>query len=340
MKFQKFGDSQLQVSQLCVGTWQMGGDWGSDYDAAIRAVRAAFDEGVNFFDTAYAYGRGGAERGLARGLGDIIKTARDELVIATKGGLEFRPSPPKPGAGDQRESWTIYRNSEPSFLRETLEGSLRNLGVDYVDIYFIHWPDTTVPLDETAGVLAGFVAEGLVRFAGVSNFSVPQMDEAASGGKISAAQVPYSLLNRRSETEIIPYCAEHGIGIMGWSALAHGVLTGAFGQGSSLPPDDWRSQSAMFQGDGFGAVIDVVHELSAIANDHMLELPQLALAWMLANPARVVPVIGAQIPEHVMSSVKAVDVVLPDSELRRMEEVAMQIPPFDVAGGGELLARS
>jgi aryl-alcohol dehydrogenase-like predicted oxidoreductase len=332
MRYQQLGEDGPTVSTICLGTWQMGGEWGPDYDDAIAAVGVAYDLGIDFYDTAYAYGEGAAEVALAKGLGDLLVSHRDELTISTKGGLEMRPGQ----AGGPPD---VYRNSDAPFLRRCLEASLRSLGLEYVDVYFIHWPDPTIPFEETAGVVGEFVAEGLVRQAGVSNFSVEQMEAFSVGQSIGVTQLPYSLLDRRVEEELLPFCAERGIGVMGWSGLAHGILTGTLRRGQVFPAGDWRAEHPAFAGGGFDRVMDWVEELTEIAAGHGCSLPQLALAWILSNPAGVVPVIGAQVPAHIVDSAAAVDVELGDEDLRRIAEAAERVPAFSLGAEKDLRLR-
>lgn len=333
MRFQELGSSGRQVSRICLGTWQLGGSWGADYEDGIAAVGVAFELGVNFFDSAYAYGQGAAERALARGLGDLAKRNREELVISTKGGIEMRPAAAEGGSD------VAYRNSDPTFLRSCLERSLDNLGLDYVDLYFVHWPDPTIPFAETAGLIGEFVAEGLVRYCGLSNFSVPQMREFAAAGQVDVAQLPYNLLDRRSEDEAIPFCADRGVGVMGWSGLAHGVLSGTLRRGQAFPAGDWRGAHPAFAGERFEAVMDGVEQLTEIAAGLGCSLPQLALAWILANEAAIVPIVGAQVPQHIVDSAAAVEVELGPEETRRISEVAARIPSFSLEAEDQIRVR-
>ncbi|MGB3443774.1 MAG: aldo/keto reductase [Actinophytocola sp.] len=305
------GAQDRPVSRLCLGTWALSGLWGGQTEPGVRAVRRAFDLGVNFFDTARAYGNGAAEAGLARGLGDLLRTHRSELVIATKGGLQARRD-------------TVVRNSDPEFLRASLVSSLRSLRTDHVDLYLLHYPDPTIPLAETAGVLAGFVAEGLVRHTGVSNFSAAQMSEF---GSASVAQVPFNLLAREVERDVLPHCQAAGTRVMGWSALAHGLLTGALRPGHTFPQDDWRAYSPVFQGERFAAVLAVVDRLKAFAADLGISVAQLALAWVLHHPAGIVPVVGAQVPEHIEDSVPALEVRLSEADLAELDRIVAAAPP-------------
>ncbi len=188
----RLGASGLEVSPIAFGTWQLSGDWGRfDEEEAIAAIRFAHERGVNFFDTAQAYGFGASEELLGRAVRDL---PRDEVVIATKGGLRM---------DDERG---LLRDSSPEWLRQGVESSLKALGMDYIDLYQVHWPDSYVPFAETAGVLNELVEEGKIRHVGVSNFNPDQMDEFARTRPVETLQPPYSLLNREIEDSILPYC--------------------------------------------------------------------------------------------------------------------------------------
>ncbi|GAB7042977.1 MULTISPECIES: aldo/keto reductase [Catenuloplanes] len=300
-----------RVSRLCLGTWPLSGLWGGGIEPAVHAVRRAFDLGVNFFDTARAYGDGAAEAALARGLGDLVRTHRSELVIVTKGGLRIQGN-------------SVVRDCDPEVLRSGLVASLSALGTDYVDLFLVHWPDPTIPLAETAGVLAGFVEEGLVRRTGVSNFTAGQMAEF---GPAAVAQVPYSLLARGVERDVLPYCRAAGVPVMGWASLAHGLLTGALRPGHTFAPDDWRAYSPVFRGERLAAVATAVDRLAAVAADRGISVAQLALAWVLHQPAGVVPIFGAQEPEHVEDSVRALEVRLDEAELAELGRLVEGAPP-------------
>jgi aryl-alcohol dehydrogenase-like predicted oxidoreductase len=328
MRYRELGSTGLEVSVLCLGTWELSGDWGADHEDAVAAVRTAFDLGITFFDTAYAYGEGAAEAGLARGLGELMRTHRDELVISTKGGVEADVSRGT-GFGEKR----LVRNSDPKFLRQNLETSLRTLGTDYVDIYFVHWPDPTVPFEDAAAALEGFVDEGLVRHAGVSNFTVAQMDAYTAGGRVEVAQVPYNLFDRGVEEEILPWCERHGAGVMGYAGLARGALSGTLRGGQTFPDDDWRAVHPAFQGERFDALMEAVDRLSAeAASRNDCGLAQLALAWVMSHPLGIVPIVGAQLPEHIQDSARAADVELTPEERDELSRLELVVPAFGSGG--------
>ena len=220
----RLGMTDLEVSPIAFGTWQLGGEWGEfDEQEAIAAIRQAQRLGVNLFDTAHGYGFGASERVLGKALRDDIEHRRDEVVIATKGGLRMTDD-------------GLVRDSSPDWLRQGLDESLEALGVDHVDLFQVHWPDPEVPFAETAGALQGLVDEGKIRHVGVSNFSPAEMSEFAETRPVETLQPPYDLFRRGIEVEILPYCEEHDIGVLVYGALAHGLLTGSHGREHHLRP--------------------------------------------------------------------------------------------------------
>lgn len=316
MKYRPLGSTGLEVSALCLGTWPLSGDWGSDVSGAVAGVRRAHDLGVNFFDTAHVMGDGAADRGLAAGLGDVLRTKRDQVYISAKGGIGL--SAQYPGRTE--------RSSDRQRLRAQLEASLTALGTDYVDVFFIHWPDADQPLEETAAAVQSFVDAGLIRFVGLSNHDIAQLDEFARTVPCDVVELPYSLLARGIESDLLPYASGKGLGIMTWSALAHGLLGGELQRDSAFPADDWRSGCRLFQGETWDALHDVLEPLAALARELGSTVPALALAWILSSPDGVVPIIGAQTAAHVDSSAAAVDIELSPSDVERIRAIVASSP--------------
>jgi aryl-alcohol dehydrogenase-like predicted oxidoreductase len=304
------GRSDLEVSPIAFGTWQLSGQWGTwDEQEAIEAIRFARERGVNFFDTAQAYGFGESERALRKALRDELRSARDEIVIATKGGL--RPDP-RGGA---------MRDSSPTWLREGLTRSLEALGVDYIDLYQIHWPDPYTPLAEVGQTLAEFVDEGLVRHVGVSNFNPTEMDELSRTRPVETLQPPYAMFRREIEADVLPYCREHEIGVLVYGALAHGQLTGAMSADQEFEPSDWRASSAEFRGDDLRRNLELVDRLSQFARERGYTVSQLAIAWTLANSAVDVTIVGARSQKHIEENLGAVNVRLGDDDLAEIDDI-------------------
>src|SRR5947208_2387590 len=234
MKYTQLGQTSLHVSTLSYGTWQFGGDWGSfEAREAQASIRQALELGITFFDTAQAYGFGISERVLGEALQPELRSWRDKIILATKGGLRME--------GDK-----VVRDASAGWLRQGVEQSLRNLGVDYIDLYQVHWPDPNTPFVETAGALAQLVEEGKIRYVGVSNFDAEQMREFEKTRKIDTLQPPYHLFRREIEQDILPYCQEHGIGVLVYGPLAHGLLAGGYTPQTTFANDDWRSKSPDF----------------------------------------------------------------------------------------------
>jgi aryl-alcohol dehydrogenase-like predicted oxidoreductase len=309
VRYTRFGRTDLEVSRVCYGTWQGGGDWGSVEERDLEAtIRRALDLGINFFDTAQAYGFGVAEQLLGRALEPEIKNRRDEIILATKGGLRME--------GNQ-----ILRDSSPEWLRQGLEDSLRFLGTDYVDFYQVHWPDPDTPFEETAGVLDEMVREGKIRYVGVSNFDAQQMAEFERTRKIDGVQPPYHLFRRDIEEEILPYCVEHGIGVLVYGPLAHGLLSGRMVPDQEFSEGDWRAQSDLFRGENFRRNLETVEELKRFAEGRGHTVAQLAVAWTLANPAVDVAIVGARRPDQIEGTAPAAEFDLSDDDLREIERI-------------------
>jgi len=314
-----FGTTGLPVSPVAYGTFGLGGGWGEVSDDAVAALRRAFDLGINFIDTARSYGAGEAESTVGRTLADIISSERDELVIATKGGLERTP------AGSRR-------NSDAAYLRASLTDSLRALGTDHVDIYLIHWPDPTVDLAETGAALAGFVQDGLTRHIGVSNCTVEQLRRFSEGARIEVAQFPYNLFRRAIEAENLPYCQQNDIAVMAYQPYAGGLLTGAIGRDTTFAGADWRTGSPEYAGELFEREMDVVDELRLLAAERGCTVAQLALAFVLSGPYRVVPVTGAERPALVDSTADGLSIELSPAERARLTRLAERLAPIEKGG--------
>ena len=315
MKTTTLGTSGLHVSRIAFGTWQLGGDWGHfDEDAAITAIRRARELGVNFFDTAQAYGFGASERLLGNALRHELTTARHELVIATKGGLR------------RTESGTV-RDASPDWLRRGVDASLTALGLDYIDLYQVHWPDPAVPVAETAGALAELVTDGKIRHVGVSNYDVGQIAEFSATLPVETVQPPYHLFRREIEDELLPYCRAHQIGVLVYGPLAHGLLTGTLSTYSTFAEDDWRSGSPVFNGDAFERNLAIVSALETFAGERGITVSQLAIAWTLANPAVHVAIVGARRADHVQNSLAASELALSADDLDEIDKIMAWATP-------------
>jgi aryl-alcohol dehydrogenase-like predicted oxidoreductase len=309
------GRSGLKVSPICFGTWSFGGEWGAvDEKAATATIHSARELGVNFFDTAQAYGFGASEQLLGDALARDLRTSRDEVVIATKGGL-------------RRDGDRLVRDASRDWLRTGVEASLRALGVDVIDLYQVHWPDPNTPFEETASALAELVDAGKIRHAGVSNFDTEQMEGFTEHGPLETLQPPYHMFRRAIEDAILPYCQINDIGVLVYGPLAHGLLSGSMGPSTVFTPDDWRSKSSDFSGETFRQNLAVVDELKLFASERDLSLPTLAVAWTLAHPAVDVTIVGAREPKHLNGTVRAAQVRLTNEDLAEIDQILAEAVP-------------
>jgi|SRR5579859_434473 len=309
MKYTQLGQTSLQVSKLSYGTWQFGGAWGSfQVREAQATIRQALDLGINFFDTAQAYGFGLAEQVLGQALRPELASQRDRIVLATKGGLRQ--------SGDQ-----LVRDSSAGWLRQGVEQSLRNLGVDTIDLYQVHWPDPHTPFDETASALQKLTQEGKIRYVGVSNFDVQQMQEFGKTRKIDTLQPPYHLFRRDIEQGILPYTQAQEIGVLAYGPLGHGLLGGGYTPQTMFADNDWRSSSPLFQGGPFRRELAVAERLKTLAQQHGTTVAQLAIAWVLANPAVNMAIVGARHPQQLAQTVPAADIQLSPEVLRQIQQI-------------------
>jgi aryl-alcohol dehydrogenase-like predicted oxidoreductase len=313
MRHTILGRTGIDVSRIAFGTWQLGGEWGpTDTAAATKTIRRAADKGVTFFDTAQAYGFGQSEQLLAAALRGL---PRDQLVIATKGGL--RPT-----------TNGLIRDSSASWIRAGVDSSLRALATDYIDLYQVHWPDPLTPFEQTAEELAKLIADGKIRHAGVSNFDADQMEQFSATLPVETLQPPYHLFRRDIEPEVLPYTAAQHIGVLVYGPLAHGLLGGRLGPDTRFAPDDWRSKSAIFHGDAYERNLRAVAALSQLATHELgITLPQLAIAWTLANPAVHVAIVGTRDPDHIDGAVAAAEIDLDDAVMQRIDQIMVDAIP-------------
>jgi hypothetical protein len=313
MKHTSLGTTGLDVSRIAFGTWQVGGEWGpTDTAAASEAIRRAADQGVNFFDTAQAYGFGQSEQFLAAALRGL---PREELVIATKGGL-------------RRTDTGLVRDATARSMRDGVDASLRALATDYIDLYQLHWPDPATPFEETADELAKLIADGKIRHVGVSNFTVEQMERFGATLPVETLQPPYDLFRRDIEADVLPFTAANDIGVLVYGPLAHGLLSGHLGPDTQFAPDDWRSHSPDFQGEAYRRNLRVVAELQQLARQELgITLPQLAIGWTLANPAVHVAIFGTRHPDHVDETLAAAELDLDDDVMQRINQIVVDATP-------------
>lgn len=283
MEYRELGKSGIKVSVVGLGCWPMGGEaWGgADDEESIRTIHRSLDLGVNLFDTAEAYGRGRSEEVLGRGL----LGKRSQAVISSK---------------------AAAHHLAPEEIVGALEGSLKRLQTDYLDVYFVHWPVAEIPLSETIGKLEELRQSGKIRAIGVSNFRVDQLEEAMKWGQIDVVQPAYSLLWRSMELDLRPFCEAKGIGIMTYSSLAQGLLTGTITKDTKFPEGDQRPKTTLFQPDVLGPGLEAVEGMKPIAREYKVSLAQLALNWVISRPGVTTSLVGARTPREIEDNVGAV----------------------------------
>ncbi|NBD23043.1 aldo/keto reductase [Paenibacillus glycinis] len=316
MKYRKLGKNGPELSVIGFGSWAIGGGgwasaWGDqDDELSVESVRVALDSGINFYDTAAVYGLGHSEEVI----GKALKGDRDKVVLATKCGLVWD------------ENKTVSKNGTyDSILRET-EASLRRLGTDYIDLYQMHWPDTdtNAPAEETMRAMDRLVQDGKVRYVGVSNYTVPLLEASLSVRHVDALQPPYSILRPAVEKEILPFCLKEGIGVVAYSPLTSGLLSGNYTYDTKFSDDDWRSRNAAHSGEGLRKNVDRVEKLKRIASRYGLTMPQLAIAYDLAHPALTSAIVGVRKPSHILSVLSAVDASLDEAALAEIRKIALE----------------
>lgn len=306
MKTRSLGTSDIQITPILMGTWQAGKrNWsGIDDNESIAAIRAAVDGGITTIDTAEIYGEGHSERIVAEAVSDI----RDRLIYASK----------------------VFANHlKYDQVIEACDRSLKNLKTDYLDLYQIHWPSGSfnsevVPIEETMKALNKLKTDGKIRAIGVSNFSHPQLEEAAQYGKIDSLQPPYSLFWRKVENDAAPYCIANNISILAYSPMAQGLLTGKFSLGHQFDEDDHRSANVLFQGENFKRAQTSLDQLRPIAESHNCTLAQLSLAWLIAQP-QANAIAGARNAKQAADNAKAASVNLSPNELKQIDEIGRQV---------------
>jgi aryl-alcohol dehydrogenase-like predicted oxidoreductase len=305
-----FGRTGLEITRVGFGAWALGGGnwawgWGAqDDDESIAAIHRALELGVNWIDTAAQYGLGHSEEVVRRAVEGLDRRP----LIFTKGGQPEGPNR------------TSYQTLKRDSLRRECEGSLERLGVDAIDLYQIHWPIPDSEVEEGWATLAELKEEGLVRHIGASNFSVEQLERAEAIAPVETLQPPYSLLDRDVEDEILPYCREHDIGVIVYSPMASGLLTGAMTREriEGLPPDDWRRGSERFQEPQLSHALELVERVKAVAKRHGVSPGAVAVAWTLRHPAVHGAIAGFRRPDQVDPIVVAADLELSDEDVREI----------------------
>jgi aryl-alcohol dehydrogenase-like predicted oxidoreductase len=319
METRRLGTTDLHVTPIIFGAWAIGGwMWGpTDDAAAIDAIRAAIDQGVNTIDTAAVYGMGHSELLVAK----AIKGKRDKLIIATKCGLRWdttEGSDPWPQIDDHGKPYNIMKNSHPASIAWECEQSLKRLGTDVIDLYQIHRPDLATPIEESTAALEKLRKEGKVRAIGVSNYPMPILTRAAATAPLASNQPAYSVIQRGIENEVIPFCQSKNIGIICYSPLERGLLTGAVGPERTFHPTDHRNQHKFFTQENRSRVAEALARIKPIADRHSASFAQTIIAWTICQPGITAALVGARNVEQSVHNAKAMQVSLDADELNQI----------------------
>lgn len=317
MEYRKLGNTELELSTITYGAFAIGGNmWGGNEKAdSIASIHASIDHGVTTIDTAPFYGFGLSEEMI----GEALKSQdRSKIQLLTKFGLVWDGSNNGKGdfffdADDNGKKVPVYKYSSKESVIKEIEESLKRLRTDYIDLLQIHWPDSTTPIHETMKAVETLIQQGKIRAFGVSNYSIPQIQEAQKTIQIASNQVAYSMLNRKIETDLIPFTVEENIGIIAYSPMERGLLTGKYFTDSKLKENDHRN--GYFGQFDLQKVKTLVEELSSLANAKHISISQLVLRWTTLQKGITIVLAGARNAEQAISNAKTMDFDLSVSEL-------------------------
>ncbi|MBT5707247.1 MAG: aldo/keto reductase [Verrucomicrobia bacterium] len=307
------GNSGLELTTVGLGTWAMGGDdwafgWGPQDDASSQqSVHEAIDAGINWIDTAPVYGLGRSEEVV----GEAVRDRRSELIVATKCGRVWD------------ETRTIGKRLNKESVKQEVEESLRRLGIEQIDLYQMHWPEPDEQIEEGWSTIVELINEGKIRFGGVSNFSLEQLKRVHAIHPVTSLQPPYSMFRRAIEDDLLPFCNENNIGVLAYSPMQAGLLTGKFSKerAAALAETDWRKRSPYFNEPQLTVNLETIDRLRPIAERNGITMAQLALVWIVRDSVLTAAIVGARKPGQIGETVKASGVTLSPSDLSEIEKI-------------------
>jgi aryl-alcohol dehydrogenase-like predicted oxidoreductase len=326
MRTRKLGATDLNLSTVGLGTWPMGSVYGGmtwgpqDDQASINTVIRAVEQGINWLDTAPAYGRGHSEEVL----GMAFRKLTRRPIVVTKCGSTW-----------DETGKAAFRLDQAS-VRAQCEASLKRMGIDTLDLYLVHWPNPIEYMEEGWRTCSELVKEGKIRYIGVSNFTIEQMDKLQPIHPIAAMEPPYSMIERRIETGILDYCRQHHMGVIIYSPLQQGLLTGTI-KVEDLAPNDFRRANPHFKEPELILNLKLAGDLTPIARKYNCSIAQIAIAWTLRKPEVTAALNGARDPSEIEDSVKAADIILADNDIEEIEKLLVErqnkVPPPPPPGG-------
>jgi aryl-alcohol dehydrogenase-like predicted oxidoreductase len=317
MEFRQLGQTELKLSAVTFGAWAIGGwMWGGSVKKdALEAIKASYDAGVTTIDTAPVYGQGYSEELV----GEAIKGInRDKVQILTKFGMRWDlakgelATKSEDNAGNPID---IYRYAGKESVMEECEASLKRLGTDYIDLYQIHWADKTTPIEETMDALNTLLQQGKIRAAGVCNYNKAQMEEAEKTINLASNQVPYSMVERSIESELVPYCLLNQKSIIAYSPLQRGILTGKIKPGHQFAVGDHRPQTKFYKHENMIRINHLLDTLTPLAKEKDVSLSQLVIRWTVDQPGIAVALVGARDASQAIQNAEAINVKLSEEEL-------------------------
>jgi aryl-alcohol dehydrogenase-like predicted oxidoreductase len=329
MEHRQLGKSPVKASVITFGAWAIGG-WmwgGADRREAIEAIRAAFFAGVTSIDTAPAYGQGLSEEIVGEAIRDI---PRSQVQILTKFGLRWDVKQGEyffSSKDNDNRDIDLYKLATRDSIIEECENCLRRLNTDYIDLFQIHWPDATTPVSETMEALDRLIGQGKIRAAGVCNYSVPLLDESEKTISLASNQVPYSMVNRDIEKDVVGYCINHNIGIIAYSPLQRGLLTGKIKPGHKFNAGDSRGNSRWYTPENIVRVNSFLEKLEQLAEDKKATLAQLVLRWTIDQPGITIALAGARNAAQALENAKAAQIKISQEE---MDYINGQIKQMDL----------
>ena len=332
MEYRKIAGTNLELPVITFGAWAAGGwMWGrTERKDAVKAIRDSYDMGVTAIDTAPVYGQGESEEIVGEAISDI---PRSKVQILTKYGMRWDLPSPKgdfafKSKNNDGQDIDIYRYAGKESIMKECEESLRRLGTDYIDLYQIHWPDTTTPIAESMEAVSRLIEQGKVRYAGVCNYNASQLEEADNHIDLVSNQVPYSMVKRDIEKEVVPHCISTGKSILAYSPLERGLLTGKMGPGYQFQEGDHRANLYFFKDENIRRTNAFLAKIKPIADEKKITLAQLVLRWTIEKPGIAIALAGARNAEQAVANAKAGEVRITademeaiDSHLRSLELV-------------------
>ncbi len=324
MELRKLGNSDVMVTPMAFGAWAIGG-WmwgGAEENDAIEAIHAAFTSGITTIDTAPVYGFGRSEELVGKAMKGM---SRDSYQILTKFGMNWQTEEGEyffDSVDNEGRGFKMYKWASKQKIMQECEDSLRRLRTDYIDLYQIHWPDNTTPVSETFEAVQQLIEQGKVRAAGVCNYNAQQVDEALKTIKLASNQVPYSMINRDIEIKLVPQAIENEMGIIAYSPLQRGLLTGKIKPGHHFNEGDTREGNRFYTDENIKRTNDLLERIASIAEKHDSTITQLVINWTIHQPGVACVLVGARNAEQVNDNAQSLSFSLTEEEINEITKAA------------------